>query len=180
MARRQLGKYDAVLQGKPMLPLEDNLTRQGEIDRLKEEHFAGLSAVDLAMKYAITRHKRDLLRLQEAGLQLDLDALMQMLVQSEDEHTDPSWGAYGANDNAIRLPNGDQLRINKEPASKVVDSEAFRLWCIANGYERKLQLHAGTRESIVAERMLAAEPAPDGLEVGTWAKLTFTAAKNGE
>jgi hypothetical protein len=179
MARRQPGKYDAVLQGKPNLPLESNPSRQMEIDQLKEK-YEGASAEILAMEYSIARHKRDLLRAQESELQLELDTLMQMLVDSEDQKIDPAWGAYGANDNAIRLPNGDTLRINKEPASTVVDPEAFRQWCIANGYERKLQLHAGTRESIVAERMLAAEPPPDGLEVGTWSKLTFTAAKTDE
>ena len=176
MARRDPGKYDAVLEGKPKIPLEDNPVRQMEIDQLKEE-FKGQPAVNLAMKYAVTRRRRDLLKAQESALQLELDALTQMLIASEDEGTDPAWGAYGANDNAIRLPNGDSLRINHEPASNVVDAEAFRLWCIENGYERKLQLHAGTRESIVAERMLAAEPPPDGLEVGTWTKLTFNANK---
>lgn len=176
MARRQPGKYDAVLQDKPRLPLESNPQRQMEIDQLKDG-YENLPAVDIAMKYAVARHKRDLLRAEESVLQLELDALTQILVASQDEGTDPAWGAYGANDNAIRLPNGDSLRINHEPASNVVDPEAFRLWCIANGYERKLQLHAGTRESIVAERMLAAEPPPDGLEVGTWTKLTFTASK---
>jgi hypothetical protein len=179
MAKRQPGKYDAVLQGKPLIPLESNPTRQMEIDQLKEK-VKELPAIDLAMQYAVVRARRDLLRLQESVLQLELDALTQLLIESEDVKNDPAWGAYGANDNAIRLPNGSTLRINREPASTVVDPEKFRLWCIANGYERKLQLHAGTRESIVAERMLAAEPAPDGLEVGTWSKLTFTAAKTGD
>jgi hypothetical protein len=159
------------------LPLEDSPQRQEQIDRLKETTYKDLDAVRLAAHYSVIRRERDELRAQESLLQLELDTLTQMLIESEDAGTDPAWGAYGANDNAIRLENGAGLRINKEPASKVVDPDAFRQWCIDNGYERKLQLHAGTREAIVAERLLEGMPAPKGVEVGSWSKLTFTPAK---
>ncbi len=174
---RKPGKYDAVLDGKPSLPFEDDPRRQALIDELKNTLYKDNDATSLATKYGTIRIERELLKAKMSVLQLHLDALMQMLIESQDEGTDPAWGAYGAYDNAIRLPNGDNLRVNKEPASKVVDPEAFRRWCIENGYENKLQLHAGTREQIVAERILAGDPAPEGVEVGSWTKLTFTAAK---
>lgn len=174
MAKRKPGKYDAVLDGLTPMPLEDDPRRQAKIDALKAEGYGSLSATDLTAEYATIRRRRDALKTEEAELQLKLDALIQLLVASEEAGMDAAWGAYGANDNSVRLLNGDAIRVNKEPASKVVDAEAFRLWCIANGYERKLQLHAGTRESIVAERLLAGVAEPDGVEVGSWSKVTFT------
>lgn len=198
MTKRKPGKYDHLLEGLPAIPFEEDPRRQDRIERLKEncrhcgkakewhesgdfghefEAWKDLDAAKLVVDYALIKFELDAKKEEESALQLKLDTLKQLLIASEDSGLDPSWGAYGANDNAIRLPDGGGIRIDKKPASKVVDPDAFRQWCIDNGYERKLQLHASIREAIVAERMLAAEPVPDGLEVGTWAKVTFTPAK---
>jgi hypothetical protein len=199
MAKRKPGKYDHIIAGLPAIPLEDDPRRQERIERLKEncrhcgkpqvEHEApgefehvfeawkDLDALHLTIDYALIKFELDAKNEEASALQLKLDTLKQLLIASEDAGTDPAWGAYGANDNALRLPDGSSLRVNKELSSKVVDPDKFQEWCIANGYKRKLQLHASTRDAIVAERALAIEPMPDGIEIGSWSKVTFTPAK---
>lgn len=172
-----MGKYDAMLEGLPNVPQESDPNRQTKIEALKVE-YNDLTAEALVTLYATVRRQRDALKVQESALQLKLDAVVQLLIDSQDQGSDPAWGAYGAKDNAIRLPNGDVFRLDKEPASTVVDPEAFRLWCLNNGYERVMHVHPGKRESIAAERMLAGDPAPDGITVGVWTKPVFTGAKS--
>jgi len=199
MAKRKPGKYDHLLAGLPAAPLEDDPKRQARIDTLKVvckhcgqpkhtaaespdahefESWQDLDAVKLVTDYAFIKFELDAKKEEAAELQIKLDALKQLLIASEDAGHDPAWGAYGANDNALNLPDGSNFRVNRELTGKIVDPEAFRLWCIANGYEKKLRLHDGTKEQIVAERALAAEPMPDGIELNSWAKVTFTPAKD--
>lgn len=194
MAKRKPGKYDHILEGLPTVPQEEDPRRQARIEALQErcghcgepphtesdhkfEPWRDFDALKLVTSYAFIKFELDAKKQEADALQLRLDALKQLIIASEDAGVDPAWGAYGANDNAVRLPDGSNLRVNRELSSKVIDPEAFRQWCIDNGYEKKLQLHAGTREAIVSERALAAEKMPDGVEIGSWAKVTFTPAK---
>jgi len=95
------------------------------------------------------------------------------LLQRSQEHGEPGWGQYGVKDNALRLPDGSTVRVDQEPQARVMDKEAFRLWCIANGYERQMKLHHGTMNGIVKERALAGEPGPDGTETYAYTKVVF-------
>ena len=99
----------------------------------------------------------------EKACNLRLEAATQLLAKRQDEGIGP-WGAYGVKDNALRLEDGSTIRVSSEPYGQVKDKEAFRLWCIANGYERQLQLWPTSMNAIVKERCANGDPYPDGTE----------------
>lgn len=106
---------------------------------------------------------------------LRIEAATQLLVASQDRGDEP-WGKFGVKDNAIRLENGDTIRVHAEPYGQVKDKEAFRLWCIKNGYETQLQLWPATMNAIAKERRLNGDPDPDGVEVFRKEQVKFIPA----
>lgn len=169
-----MGIYDAVLP-KDAPTTDPDSKRQEKIDRIKSE-IGKPDAVTLGMVYAsLRKEKADIEeRLYSVGLRIS--AVEQLLMDSQ-AAADAEWGQYGAKDNAIRLASGDVIRIDREPQGKVVDKEAFRLWCIENGYERQLQLWPSRMNSICKERLKAGEPEPDGCDISTYKKIVFTPHK---
>lgn len=61
--------------------------------------------------------------------------------------------------------DGRTVSVYPEPYPKIEDREAFRLWCLKNGYEREMVLNFQTAAALVKERLLAGEPEPDGITV---------------
>ena len=130
----------------------------------------------LAKGYRVLRAEKTQVEAQLSGVNTQLKAFEQLLADSQSEGHE-GWGAYGVKDNALRLADGDTIRIDREPYGKVEDKEKFRLWCIANGYETKLQLWPTTMNTIVKERLVAGEPEPDGTAVYSYVKIVFTPMK---
>lgn len=171
---RAAGKYDAVLPGLPKLPEEPSY--QEKIDKVKEE--IGLQgSTFLAESYISLRNTKNELEEAEKRVNLRIAAYEQLLVESQ-EIGAAGWGEYGVKENALRLPTGATIRVQTEPYAQVKDKEAFRLWCLANGYERQLQLLWQTTNAIAKERLLDGKPEPDGCE--TFAKTKVVLAKAGE
>jgi len=168
------GKYAHVLDQLQPAPPADS-ARQQEIDAAKAA-FEGLAAPDLAKQYALLRTQHEIKKLEASVIYLKIEAVEQLLQRSQ-EHGEPGWGQYGVKDNALRLPDGSTVRVDQEPQARVMDKEAFRLWCIANGYERQLQLWPSTMNSVTKERLLAGDAQPDGVEVNVYKKVVYTAAK---
>ena len=127
MAKKK-GKYAAVLDGLKPAPPED-ASYQQQIDKAKTE-FASMTAAQIAAKYTLLRLEHEVKKAEAALIYVKVEAAAQLLAQSQ-EKGDEGWGLYGAGENAIRLPNGDTIRVDEEPAPRVVDKEAFRLWCMA-------------------------------------------------
>lgn len=167
-------KYDALFPALQLAPIAD-LTYQAKVDAAKAEVTA-TDAPDLAAEFArLDKVKEDILaELYEANLRIE--AITQLLIESQDANAE-GWGDYGVAGNAIRLPSGATIRIQPEVTGQVKDKERFRLWCIANGYETKLQLWPTVTTAIVKERLMAGEPEPDGVEAFKRNKLVFTEAK---
>jgi hypothetical protein len=112
-----------------------------------------MQASYLAQRYAALRSEKEIVDETRSAIQLKIDAVAQMLIdQYETEGT-----------TMLRLDSGQKVGLQYEPTAKVEDREKFRLWCIANGLERSLQLHSSTTISLVKERLLAGEPEPDGI-----------------
>lgn len=170
-----MGKYDALLPSLPKLQPED-LAYQARVEKVKETLAPNATPADLATGYANARRDKDRINEQLSIINLRIAAYEQLLAASQ-EAEEEGWGAYGAKPNAIRLSNGDVVRIQREPQGKVIDKEAFRQWCIANGYERQLQLWPSTMNALVKERLLAGDPTPEGCEVGVYDKVVFEAFK---
>jgi hypothetical protein len=188
-----LGKYDALVPNLPKLAPEDQ-GYQEKVNAVKDATRYRNDATRLADNYARLRLgdgpqpgslETDQLvaRLGKRGIEallyacnLRIAAHEQMLADSQSARAD-GWGKYGVKDNALRLSDGTTIRIDREPYGKVIDREAFRKWCIVNGYETKLQLWPSTMNAIVKERLLAGEPEPDGTEAYSMDKVVFVPAK---
>ena len=77
---------------------------------------------------------------------------------------------------AIIVPEGT-VKHEVEPYAQVEDKEKFRLWCIANGYERSLALPWPKTNSTTKELLHAGLPVPDGVKAFQKHKLKFTSNK---
>ena len=174
MAKSRPGKYDHVLPGLPKLPPSD-LSYQEKVQAIKDG-VATHDAVLLANNYLTLRRRKDELNAIISEVNTRIEAFEQLLAESQ-EIQSAGWGDYGVKDNALRLPTGETIRVQPEPYGQVKDKEAFRLWCLANGYERQMHLWPTTRNAIVKERLLKGEPEPDGCE--TFSKNKIVLVGNG-
>lgn len=165
-------KYAQAIIGLQIMP--EDPTYQEKINQIKAELKPELMTPELmAERYAILRTAKDDLKDQLEIIQAQLTAVEQMLVTSYTEDDDPGWGLYGAGPNMVKRQDGSSVAVQIEPAGQVIDKEAFRLWCIANGLENSLQLWPTTMNSIVKERALNMEPIPDGVKVFAKPKIVW-------
>jgi hypothetical protein len=161
----------------PDLPkLPPDPSKQDKIEDVKMT-VVDRSARTLAETYIDLRREKNRIQKELSDINVRVEAYEQLLEDSKETGLG-GWGQYGVKDNALRLSTGDTIRVQKEPYGQVVDKEAFRQWCIANGYERQLQLWPSTMSSIVKERLISGEPEPDGCE--TYAKTTIVYVPKGE
>lgn len=166
-------KYQDVVQRLKPLPVEDQ-KYQDKVNAVKDQIRAEgtHTAESLAKLYTIFRADKERIEEELSETNKWLTAIEQMLVASHDTD-EPGWGMYGAGDNTVRLPSGGSVSVQLEPIGKVVDKEAFRLWCIANGYENSLQLWPTTMNAITKNRLLEGDNEPDGVEAYFRAKVVF-------
>ena len=113
------------------------------------------SAAALARGYATARGVMDAVDSWKSSTQVLLDAYEALMLAALEAEGVAS----------LRLDSGASVSTSVEPYGQVKDKEAFRLWCVANGYEGQLQLWPSTMNAITKERTLAGEPPPDGVEV---------------
>lgn len=183
------GKYDAIIGDLPPVPLE-NEKHQAKVDAYKTviREKAVHTAESLAKEYRILRRGTgnpideeltntliDLLGDDGiTDLKSECDKRMlayeQLLAESY-ENDEPGWGLYGSADHTVKMADGSAVDVLKEPTGKVIDKEAFRQWCIANGLETSLQLWPSTTNSIVKDRCVSGKPAPDGVKVFALTKV---------
>ena len=121
------GKYEDCIDR--LAPLAPEPTYQAKVDEAKQK-FAGLGATQLVDEYVMLRKDKEQLEAEVKAFNLRIEAVTQLLVLSQDKGEE-AWGRYGVKPNALRMENGDTVRIKSEPYGQVKDKEAFRLWCIA-------------------------------------------------
>jgi len=73
---------------------------------------------------------------------------------------------------AVPLTDGDRIGVLYEPHAKVVDRDAFREWCIENGYERELNLAWGTTNNLAKDATMKGKKIP-GIEVSAKPKFSW-------
>lgn len=129
----------------------------------------------LAKLYIKLRTELDELEAVRYDRQVRLNAIEQMLINSH-EANQPGWGLYGSAEHTVKLASGACIDVLAEPDAKVIDKEAFRLWCIQNGLEGKLQLWPSTMAAIASERLLAGMAPPDGVDVKVRSKIKYRKA----
>lgn len=180
-------KYDKVLPGLKKAPPAD-LSFQQKVDKAKAEIGNRIEIVDgqpcvvgrktapeLAFEYAALCAEDARVKAHQEDVNVRFEAVTQLLTASQ-EAAEPEWGKYGVAENALRLPTGDTLRVQPEPYGQVKDKEAFREWCLANGYERQLQLWPSTMNAVCKERLLEGQPLPDGCDVFIKTKIVYASA----
>ena len=158
-------KYAAVT---PNLPRLDN-TEPGQKDKVEVLKTALVSefttSADLANEYVTVRSVEDDLNEQLDEVRLRRTAVESLLIAKMDED--------GLD--AMRLACGFNIFVQVAPYAQVVDREACRKWCIAQGMENQMTLPWSTLNSLNSERLLAGEPEPDGVQ--TFAKTTLMRRK---
>jgi hypothetical protein len=169
MSKDKGGKYAAVLPGLPKFVEESSY--QEKVNQVKQT-ITNRDAVALAQEYVEVREVKASLEEDLYLANMKIAALEQLLDDSQERQA-AGWGDYGVKDNALRLPSGATIRVHREPYGQVKDKEAFRLWCIANGYERQLQLWPATMNALVKERLLVGEAEPDGCEAFAKTKVVL-------
>lgn len=165
MAKR---KYEHIIDKLPPRPLEENPGRQEKLDAIKAKMEADPdfkhSAAFIADQYADIRAEKDAIDDVLSEVQLRLDATVQLLIAQ--------YEAEGVR--SVHLESGEAPRVETLPYAKVVDPEAFRLWCLKEGLERKMSLHPSTTQSLAKDRFLAGEPdPPPGIELSRWTKVVL-------
>lgn len=200
MASKKPGKYDHLIDGLPkMLGTEDKPGYQDKVNayklalggvefppNLKDAHTDVTTAIvnvtvngnpsatglDLARAYELARKADDKLAELVSAMNLHLLALEQMMQDSK-ERGDVGWGDFGAQRYEVRLQSGATVSARAEPRAVVKDRDAFRKWCMANGYEESMQLPWMTTNSVAKELLLEEQPLPDGVEVYQVPKVAF-------
>lgn len=172
-------KYDKILP--KLKPLPPDPSYQDKVQVIKQSILQSGNTINgrtLAAGYTALRAQKDKVQEDMDDIDLLLEAYTQLLADSSE--SDPEWGTFGASKNTIKLENGDKIEIRKKPYAQVVDKEAVRLWAIKNGYERQLGLPWMTLNSITAERLMAGDAEPDGVECFMKNTIYFTQFKPGE
>lgn len=172
-----MGKYSKIIDKLAPAPPE-NPAYQERVQKRKDAIRAGQTHTpeSLAKLYAEQRRNKAALETAESLVNLELAALEQLLLESN-RSDEPGWGLYGATDDMIRLASGAKIVIQREPVGKVVDKEAFRLWCLKEHLEQKMSLPWQTMNSIAKERFIAGAPPPAGVELNAREIVKFSDAK---
>jgi len=117
-----------------------------------------------AKVYQQLRFVKDELEAHESNLNLLIEAYTALITdQFEVEGT-----------TALTLDDGFNVRVQYEPYAQVEDREAFRQWCVANGYERSMTLPWQTTNSLVKARLIEGENEPPGVKAYSKTKTVLT------
>jgi hypothetical protein len=159
------GKYAGVVDRLPKYTAEDD-SYQDKVNKKKAEiaDEVPMIASSLAQAYVISRRGKKILEEQIKGINLEIEALRQLIVDRfEVEGT-----------SSVSLDTGESIRVQLEPHARVVDKEANRQWAIAQGLEKQLALPWQTLNSLTKDLMLRGEPEPDGVAAFVQGKVFVT------
>jgi len=203
MAKRKPGKYDHLLAKYKKLPpddlkqhekiqhrkitlrtcprcdgskLENDVAENGPCHMCNGSGEWELTATRLAELYIIARADVETLLHIVSVANVELEAVTQLLIESQ-ENQAPEWGAFGASDRAMKLTNGDTIRVQPELYGTANSKADFRVWCYNNGLRGDMELPEKKTQDIVKARALVADKEPDGIEIFTRAKIVYTPMK---
>jgi hypothetical protein len=160
------GKYASVIDSLPRI-LGTEPAYQEKVQAVKDSIIGDFPyASDLAREYAGLRAEKARAEDVVSDINLRLEAVAQLLTdQYEAEGT-----------SMLRLEDGQSVSVQYEPYAQVVDKEAFRLWCLAQGLERSMALPWQTTNSLTKTRLLEGEPEPDGITATARTKIVLRKA----
>lgn len=120
-----MGKYSGIIDDLDVLPIADQ-KYQSKVNEVKIP--LTLSASELAEAYTVARATHDAIEAQRYDAQIRVTAIEQLLVESWENDGD-GWGAYGAGQNSVRLPDGRTVTVDVQPVGQIEDPDAFMRWC---------------------------------------------------
>lgn len=170
MAPRK-GKYAHIIDKLPRLFGLDASYQERVDETIKAlqaqaaETGLALDAAALAQLYADCRDEAELRERELHEVNLRVAATAQMLANEFD--------AQGIS--TLKLSSGASVQCYAEPHSVVTDKEAYRLWCLRNGYEQDMVLPWMKTNAIMRERLLEGEKEPDGVEAIGRPKIVYKA-----
>ena len=148
-----MGKYTNV--ASTLQPKPDESPYQVEVTELKRTILTQQpTESELAKQIVAVRGEKD-------AIKNTLDAVNVRLTAYEQILTD-QFEAAGITQ--VRLESGETISTQIKPYARVADKQAFRQWCLANGLEDALVLPWTTTNALVADRLIAGQPEPDGID----------------
>ena len=166
--QKKSGKYADVVTRLPKL----EAPRSERVDAVREQYRSD-SAVDLARAYANLRRARTEVEETLSAINVRIEAVTSLLVTAYEQE--------GVSSLKI-AETGQSVSVQSEPVAafegttaeeRVAAKERFRLWCLANGFERQMGLHPQTTQALVKQMLLDGQPEPDGIKVYTLDKLVL-------
>jgi hypothetical protein len=145
-----MGKYTGVADALPSKP--ESSTFQERVDIAKGQVQAD-DQVGVANLLLNIRAERDAAKERLSEINVRLVAVEQMLIDGFE-----SVGVTG-----IKLNSGESISTQIKPWSRVEDKQAYRNWCVENGYEEALCLPWQTTNAITSERLVEGLPEPTGV-----------------
>lgn len=111
-------------------------------------------ASKFAHAYAQVRVLEDGIKDWLSSLNVLLDAYTELMIEQMDvESVD-----------AISMSDGASVGVHYEPYPQVKDKEAYRRWCVKNGFEKDLQMWPAKTTSLLKEMLLKGEAPADGID----------------
>lgn len=120
---------------------------------------------ELARVYRDLRGVKDMLEGHVSNVNLLIEAHAQMMAEQ--------FEVEGTKSLTLDDMLGGTVRVQYEPQAKVVDRDAFREWCIAEGLERQLMLPWQTTNMLTKQRLLDGEAEPPGVTAEARAKFVY-------
>jgi hypothetical protein len=167
-ATKSRGKYANVTPHLPKL-VEP---RSERVEKVREQ-YRDQSAVNLARIYADLRRAHDEIADTLSSINERIEAVSSLIVTAYEQEGVSS----------LRIAEtGQTVSVQSEPIAafegttpeeRVEAKERFRLWCLANGFERQMALHPSTTQALVKQLLLDGQPEPDGIKAFTLDKLVL-------
>ena len=165
-----MGKYDEFVAALPKEdPLEGKSLEYRErvaahADLMRSEPDFKQHASYLARIYADIRREKAEVEDELSDINARLAAIEGMMFeQFEVEGTQ-----------RLALSDGATVSIGYDISAKVLDKEAFRVWCVENGLEKALQLWPSTTTAMCKERLQQGLPDPAGVSSQARKKIRFS------
>jgi len=180
MAKKQPGKYDGHLHKLTRIVSTEPPAYQERVELRKSElreEFNGQPPAAMANRYRTTRAEIDELEAQVSKKNLELEAVSQLLVESQEQGAE-GWGQYGASETTLRLIDGDSLRVQPEPYTATEDRDVLRAHFLNHAdLIRHLAPPWATINALNKERLLNGETELPGTKLYVKTKIVYTANK---
>ena len=145
-----MGKYTT--KASQFTPKPEPEAFQERVDQAKRK-LQVTTQVELANALIAIRAEKDAAKDALSEINVRLVAVEQILIDA--------FETVGVT--SIRLESGESISTQIKPWARIDNKQAFRDWCLKNGYRDSLTLPWQTTNALVADRLSEGLPEPDGI-----------------